>query len=88
MDKEIFVYKYDTSAYDHIAAPYDLRTVPTVPSINEPWYRTATVTILHDDPYSADYTADQMKRMIEDLVTVYTEFADAFEGTDTTIYTG
>ncbi len=84
---EVFVYKADSAAFDHVATPVDLQTFPTTPSNSYAFYRSAVATQTFSDVNAAKLAGEQHKARVQQLVTDYAASVVGFVGSDSNVYT-
>lgn len=86
--REAFVYVYGTNDYSRVASAFDILSFPNTPDPTKGYYRTATVTLTYPAVADAQAASTSVKTAIQDLVTTYAAAVTAFQGSDTTTYTG
>lgn len=78
---ELFSYNASTGFFDHISTMYDLANFGTDSNTTDPFYRSATVTLVFTDPTEASNAAADQITILNQLVKDYNQGAADFNGT-------
>jgi len=86
MPDAVFVHKYATRTYSHVASPSDL-PYPEVPTPNVAFYRSTTATYTYPDMTSAQSAKINVAAAVQSLVDDYNAGLATFIDPTTTTYT-
>lgn len=87
IDPEVFVFRVDNDAFEHVASVFDMDNLPNTKlqavADGKDWYRLATVQRDYDTLVQADEFADTLLARMKRLLVDYDAAANGFVGTTT-----